>query len=154
MRSFTQLTHRLGVFGLLFVVTASCAQDIDEPQTEAVKPERAPPIVKHSDENTIVTGAHLTRQVDAAKADLSSRIGVDRDAITVVKASMVNWASSAVGCPRHDMNYMQVIIPGFLVLLGADGKVYRYHGSREGELFHCPDDRAEAPAFGSGEEFM
>jgi hypothetical protein len=44
------------------------------------------------------------------------------------------------------------MVPGILVLLEADGKIYRYHGQTDKSLFYCPDDRAQAPAFGPGEE--
>lgn len=145
--------HCLSVCTLLFAC-AGCGQDVVEPQSGPAKPERTEPLVTGTDHEEIPIGANLTRQVQAAMAELAGRVGVSEGAITVVKASMVNWGSSAVGCPRQDMNYTQVIVPGILVLLEADGRIYRYHGSREGELFHCPDERAEAPAFGSGDEFM
>ena len=99
-------------------------------------------------------GDELSQKVSAAVADLSNRTGIAADAISVTTASFVNWGSAAVGCPREGMNYTQAIVPGVLVLLEADGIVYRYHGGSKGELFHCPTDRAEAPAYGSGQEFM
>ena len=110
--------------------------------------------VPESSKKPASIGSLLSKKVSAAVADLSARTGISADAITVTKASIVSWRSSAVGCPREGMNYTQAIVPGVLVLLEADGKVYRYHGSNNSELFHCPDDRAEAPAHGSGEEFM
>lgn len=70
------------------------------------------------------------------------------------EARSVNWGSSAVGCPEEGMNYTQQIVPGVLLLPDADGKIYRYHGRAGVRPFHCPDERAEAPAYGQGEEFM
>lgn len=135
---------RLGTLGLI-IVTGACKYDTDE--ISAV----APMSENDSDE---LQGNELDLKVSSAVRDLSARTGIAVDAITVTSASHVNWGSSAVGCPRDGMNYTQAIVPGVLVLLEADGTVHRYHGGEKGELFHCPTDRAEAPAYGSGTEFM
>jgi len=110
--------------------------------------------VSESDNNIAFGSDDLDQKVSAAVADLSERTGIAADDITVTKASVVNWGSSAVGCPRVGMNYTQAIVPGVLLLLEAGGKTYRYHGDSKSTLFYCPDDRAEAPAYGSGQEFM
>ncbi len=96
----------------------------------------------------------LSLQVAIAVTAVAERAGVAESEVTVKEARVVNWGTSAVGCPRDDMNYMQVIVPGVLVLLEVDGKVYRYHGEAKREPFYCPDDRAQAPAYGQGEQFM
>jgi len=138
---------QMGVLGMVLTCAACTQGEAEAPIAETETPEAEM-------EKPSSIGGMLSKKVSAAVADLSARTGISTDAITVTKASIVNWGSSAVGCPRDGMNYTQAIVPGVLVLLEADGKVYRYHGSNNSELFHCPDDRAEAPAHGSGEEFM
>jgi len=154
MNERIQQALQLGVYGLVLACSA-CKQD--EAKTPAVGTdglgEVAMPVFD-SDNNTASSGDNLDQKVSAAVADLSDRTGIAADAITVINASIVNWGSSAVGCPGEGMNYTQAIVPGVLLLLEAGGKIYRYHGGSNGELFHCPDDRAEAPAYGSGQEFM
>lgn len=59
-----------------------------------------------------------------------------------------------MGCPEKGHEYTQAIVPGILILLEADGEIYRYHGRAGGNVFYCPNDRAKAPGFGPGEEFM
>lgn len=100
------------------------------------------------------TGEMLTRQVAGAVAELAANTGIAEDKILVRQARLVNWGTGALGCPEDDKSYTQVIVPGVLVFLEADGQVYRYHGRRQGRLIRCPDERAEAPALGPGEEFM
>ena len=104
--------------------------------------------------NTAPDGEELTRQANLAVADLAERMGIATDDITISSAALVNWGSGAVGCPKKGMNYTQAIVPGLLILLEANGVVYRYHGSAGSNVFYCPESRAEAPAFGSGEQFM
>lgn len=168
MNRSTRNVLQLGVFGLILTCGACKQGDVEAPVVGAEAPEAAsekPAAATDGPGSTVMPvpesgkepasiGSLLSKKVSAAVADLSARTGISADAITVTKASIVSWRSSAVGCPREGMNYTQVIVPGVLVLLEAGGKVYRYHGSNNSELFHCPDDRAEAPAHGSGEEFM
>ena len=104
--------------------------------------------------NNSSIGGILTQQVSGAVADLSARTGIAADTIVVSEARSVQWGSGAIGCPKEGMNYIQVIVPGVLVILEADGVFYRYHGRSEAELVYCPDERAEEPAYGQGEEFM
>jgi hypothetical protein len=94
---------------------------------------------------------NMVQLVDNAVADLAK---VAVNAITVTQARNVRWGSSAVGCPAEDINYTQVVVPGVLLLLEANGKIYRYHARNGGEPFYCPDGQAEAPAYGAGKEFM
>lgn len=93
----------------------------------------------------------MVQLVDNAVADLAK---VAVNAITVTQARNVRWGSSAVGYPAEDINYTQVVVPGVLLLLEANGKIYRYHARNGGEPFYCPDGQAEAPAYGAGKEFM
>ena len=152
----TKIPHtlRLAFFG--FVLTCSACEQGGEATaaTGSDRPAGFAMPTSEIDNKAEPVEKSLSKKVAAAVADLSERAGVSPDAITVTRASFVNWGSSAVGCPKEGMEYMQVIVPGVLVLLEAGGKIYRYHGSEKSELFFCPDDRAEAPAYGSGLEFM
>ena len=154
MNKSIQNVLQLGVCGLILTCGACEQREEEALAAGADGPGKAAIPVPKGDKKVKSIGEILDRKVSVAVADLSRRTGIAPDAITVTQASIVNWGSSAVGCPKEGMNYTQAIVPGLLVLLEADGKIYRYHGSNNNELFHCPDDRAEAPAYGSGEEFM
>ncbi len=141
------LRHALQLGICSFVVAGSaCSQGIAKPAAKSASPAIENEAASFSED--------LDHKVATAIADLTAQTGAAEDAITVRQARTVNWGSSAVGCPREGMNYTQAIVPGVLLLLEAGGKVYRYHGRTGGKPFHCPDERAEAPAYGQGEEFM
>ncbi len=99
-------------------------------------------------------GDNLTKQVSGAVADLSARTGISSSAIKVNEARIVQWGSGAIGCPKKGMNYTQAMVPGVLVILEAGDVSYRYHGRLESALVYCPDEQAQEPAYGPGQEFM
>jgi len=70
-------------------------------------------------------------------ADLASRSGVAADVITLVESEAVEWSDSALGCPQPGMNYMQVITPGYRVVLDAGGATYAYHTNDRGAFVLC-----------------
>ena len=153
MNKSIQRALQLGAYSLVLASTACKHDDVETPARTDEPGEVALPMTESND-NAASTGESLNRQVANAVADLAERTGIAADAITVTEARTVNWGSGAIGCPKDGMNYTQAIVPGVLLLLEADGKVYRYHGHTRGKPFHCPDERAEAPAYGPGQEFM
>jgi len=62
-----------------------------------------------------------------AKADLMQRLGVSEEDILVKSVEGVQWPDSSLGCPQPGMMYLQVITPGFRVVLTVNGKDYEYH---------------------------
>jgi hypothetical protein len=140
---------------ILASICAGCGSSLSEPSPaeKADAPVQAR-VATEGGTDGVPADTALTEQVTTAVADLAARTGVAEADIRVVQARNVGWGSGAVGCPREDMNYTQAIVPGILLLLEADGKIYRYHGREGRKPFYCPDDRAEAPAYGRGEEFM
>jgi len=71
--------------------------------------------------------------LQALLADLSARLGIPVEEITVIQAQAVEWNDSSLGCPQPGVNYLQVITPGFRVRLYFQGMVYDYHtGTRAG----------------------
>ena len=140
---------------ILAWVCAGCGSSLSEPSpAEEAKAPGQPRVAEESRPEGASVNTSLTEQVEIAVADLAARTGVEEAEIRVVQARNVGWGSGAVGCPREGMNYTQAIVPGILLLLEADGRIYRYHGREGRKPFYCPDDRAEAPAYGRGEEFM
>lgn len=58
---------------------------------------------------------------------LSEKLSIGPDCIEVVHVSIMNWPDSSLGCGRPDVEYLQVVTRGSLVLLRADNKVYKVH---------------------------
>ena len=104
--------------------------------------------------HTVPESISMDQQITDAMKDLSDRIGVAADVITVKDARSVQWGSGAMGCPKPGMNYTQALVPGIRLLLEANGTIYYYHGSTGKSLFYCPAERAKEPAYGQGSEVM
>ncbi|MDX1408310.1 MAG: hypothetical protein R3330_09255, partial [Saprospiraceae bacterium] len=54
-----------------------------------------------------------------------------------VNAADVVWPDSSLGCPQKGMVYADVLTPGYLIVLSADGREYEYHTSKGTEVVYC-----------------
>jgi hypothetical protein len=75
--------------------------------------------------------------IDAAKADAAERAGVDVADVTLVSADAIDWPSGALGCPRMGFLYIDVITPGFRVVVRAGDRDYDYRAARDGAIRWC-----------------
>ena len=74
--------------------------------------------------------------LELAKLDLAERLELaDTDPIRLVTIGKVDWGNTSLGNPKQGMMYAEVIVPGFKMLLEADGAFYMYHTSHEKEVF-------------------
>lgn len=99
------------------------------PALETVPPSPAP-----------IVGEVPSRLVDAARADLSARIGADAAAAAaaeVVVAESVTWPDGSLGCPVPGELYVQVLTPGYRLVFEADGVRYDYRLSEAGAIRLC-----------------
>jgi hypothetical protein len=76
---------------------------------------------------TNVQDATLEKLIELARADLMTRAQVPADAITVKSTQSVEWSDASLGCPKLGVFYIQVITPGYLIVLQANGQTYEYH---------------------------
>lgn len=67
--------------------------------------------------------------VDAAVAAFAASAGVAAETVRVVAVEPVSWPDSALGCPEPEMSYLQVITPGYRVVLEAGEERATYHTS-------------------------
>jgi hypothetical protein len=71
-----------------------------------------------------------------AKADLVTRANVSADAIRVVSIEPAEWHDASLGCPKIGVFYIQVITPGYKIILEAQGKQYEYH-TGDSRVVYC-----------------
>jgi hypothetical protein len=82
----------------------------------------------------------------AVRAELGGLIGVEpAETATVVVAESVIWPDSSLGCPRPGEMYLQVLTPGYRVVLEADGTRYDYRLSETGVVRLCERPLPVAP---------
>lgn len=79
----------------------------------------------------------LPTLIENAKADLAQRLSISTTQINLVEAAEVEWSDSSLGCPQPGMDYLQVITPGYLILLETDGQSYEYHSNRDMYFVYC-----------------
>ena len=75
--------------------------------------------------------------VQQAIAALAKDLGVTAGQISVVRVTEEEWPDSSLGCPKPGQAYLQVITPGYRVVLGANGKEYEYHTDMASQVIAC-----------------
>lgn len=116
-----------------------------EPTATPTAPGRGPQVTESP-----TMSPNLQQAVDASIADLSQRLGIPAESITVVEAQEVVWPDASLGCAQPDMMYVQVLTPGYQVVLEADGQLYDYHGGSPDTMFLCTAGSAETPSPSAG----
>lgn len=76
--------------------------------------------------------AEASAAVQAAKSDLTKTNSISQQGIIVVNVQKNNWPSVALGCPKPGIAYTTAFMPGYLVLLSANGQNYEYHTDDQG----------------------
>jgi hypothetical protein len=174
MQAFMMLVRR-ALFHLLItglILLAGCApilpaQDSTAPRptiTLTLGPKEVPPgstpatpppgppieVTEVSPSLPIPSIPGLDALVEEARADLSKKLGIPEDQVSLLTASEVNWPDSSLGCPQSGMAYSQIVTRGYLVRLSAGGMTYEYHAALHGDIFYCPDPQLPVPGTPGG----
>ncbi len=78
--------------------------------------------------------------------DLAARTGVPPETIAVVELEAVDWPDSSLGCPQPGFFYLQVITPGYRLVLAAGGRRYEYHTDQGTRAVFCQAATPASPA--------
>jgi len=73
--------------------------------------------------------------VSKAKEDLSGRLNIDSSEIDLMTVEAVIFSDSTLGTSSPGEVYDQKLTPGYLIILSANGKEYRYHADETRALF-------------------
>ncbi len=74
----------------------------------------------------------LTPAQQAAISSLSSTLNVPVDQISVVSTDVVTWPNGCMGVQRIGVMCTMNQVPGFKIVLEADGKQYEFHTNQDG----------------------
>ena len=66
-----------------------------------------------------------------AKFDLALKTGADIEKMDVESVEEFNFSDASLGVPEPGAEYTQVITPGYIIILYAEGETYEYHASGE-----------------------
>lgn len=129
----------------LALVLAACAGSAGAPtpsaseSPDASRPARSTPpletVPPATDEPVI--GEVPAALLDQVKAETAERAGVGIGDLEVVVAEAVTWNDGSLGCPEPGMVYTQALVPGYRVVIKADGIEYSFHGAENGTLIFC-----------------
>lgn len=75
--------------------------------------------------------------VEVARAQLARALGCAAQDLNVVSVDEVEWSDSSLGCPQPGMMYMQVITPGYRVVLEHGGQQYTMHTDSGRRAVRC-----------------
>jgi hypothetical protein len=81
--------------------------------------------------------AAMQSLIEKAKEDLAQRLSISPAQINLVELTEVEWSDSGLGCPQPGMDYLQVITPGYLILLEVNAQNYEYHSNRDTYFVYC-----------------
>jgi len=81
------------------------------------------------------------RLVSLTSQDLSLRLGLDVAEIQLEELREVDWNDGSLGCPAPGGMYIQVITPGYEIILSAGGQSYSYHTDLDDYFVLCQGGR-------------
>jgi hypothetical protein len=78
---------------------------------------------------------------ELAREDLANRLEIAIDEIVTVSIELVEWPDGSLGCAERGKMYIQVLTPGYLILLESDGEQFEYHSDTNSNVILCEDGR-------------
>jgi len=89
------------------------------------------PSVRQRSESTPV---NRTPAAQAARARLAQDTGISTEDIIVVKLEPAEWSDSCLGVQIPDLVCTQVLVPGYRVIMTANGRQYEAHTNEDGSI--------------------
>lgn len=108
--------------------------EITEPVSPVEEPKE-PTMASPSSDVQPLPGSD--KALAAATADLAEQTGLPSNDIELVSMEAVEWNDASLGCPQEGFMYAQVITPGFLIILEAQGQQYEYHTDQADNVVLC-----------------
>ena len=62
--------------------------------------------------------------IDLAISKVNQITPLSKDSVEHLKIRSIQWPDSSLGCPEPGVDYLQKMIPGYLVSFTVDGKIY------------------------------
>jgi hypothetical protein len=114
----------LFLIALWILVLTACG-----PVTPVATEEPASP-----EEETTSMPADLTPAQLAAITSLSEKLSIAADEIKLVSTEAVTWPDGCLGIVRMGVMCTQAEVPGFKIMLDANGQEYEFHTNQDGSV--------------------
>jgi hypothetical protein len=82
--------------------------------------------------------------VAQARAQLAQKLGVELEEISVQQVESTEFKDASLGVPEEGQMYAQVITPGYVIDLSAQGDTYRFNAS-ENRVVFVPEESTSLP---------
>ncbi len=103
--------------------------------TQAGKPTKPPPsqaTPAPTAQLTVIPASEAPQAALNARQDLAQKLNIPVDEITIVSVEEVEWPDGCLGAHIEGIMCIQVITPGYRVILEANGELYDYHTNEKG----------------------
>jgi hypothetical protein len=141
---------KITVIGYLIFTQMSCTQVTNPNTPPPLETTPMEPALPPQGDSTPMTPAipttpasGLENLIEMAKQDLAQRLAISANQIILIEATAVEWSDSSLDCPQPGMEYLQVITPGYRILLEANETQYEYHSNQDAYVVIC--DNANPP---------
>jgi hypothetical protein len=140
----------------IFIVSAGCRTNSETPESpwEGTPDTGAPPLSTPQPGSptqgvnmipNTPAFSNMESLIDLSKNDLAHRLSVLVTEINVVDAKPVVWPDSSLGCPQAEMEYAQVLTPGYRIVLEHGGITFEYHTGRGTHIVTCENPSPPVP---------
>jgi hypothetical protein len=106
------------------------SQQNSTPSTEGSTNQMTPSLPTPAD-------PRLQNLIGMIKTDLANRQAVAVEEIILLETMEVEWSDSSLDCPQPGMEYLQVITPGYRIVLQVNDQTYEYHTNRDAYFVYC-----------------
>ena len=79
-------------------------------------------------------GTEVPQALRSVRDVLATRLALSADTVLIIEAAEKEWPNSCLGLARQGEMCLQVMTPGYEVLLQAEGKDYTYRTNTDGTL--------------------
>ncbi len=84
--------------------------------------------------------------ITAAFQDAAGKLGVSVTEIDINRLDRREWPDSCLGCPQPGEACLDVVTPGYRILLGGAADGFVYHTDAQGNVRHCPENQSASTA--------
>lgn len=128
------------------VATSACAGESGAPPQGPVDtPVQALPQAEAPAAPSVTAASVPPALLDQMRDDAAAQTGTSRAAVRVKSSEAVTWADSALGCGKASESALQVLTPGYRVVLEVQGRQFTYHSDRRGNFRVCPIGQSTPP---------
>lgn len=133
------MRKHLTILVLTMVILAACAPQAQPTEQPLLPNEDSYPNESYPNEG-------LTSAQQAAITALSKTLNLPPGQITLISTEAVEWPDGCLGVQRIDVMCTQAVVPGFKIMLEANGRTYEVHTNETGSSVVIVPDVVNADA--------